>query len=120
MWASPDASTIWLSSRYQIWKFNQAPAQVVPYQPPNPENDDSAIPAWTERGYDVTYLPRVGHTTGHLDVHDMAIDSDGRLIFMNTMFGCAATQAGRTIFPVLTKHTSNIIKEVLRSRRITI
>lgn len=22
MWASPDASTIWLSSRYQIWKFN--------------------------------------------------------------------------------------------------
>lgn len=67
----------------------------MPFQPPNPESEDSAIPAWTERGYDVTYLPRVGHTTGHLDVHDMAIDANGRLIFVNTMFGCLATLSDR-------------------------
>jgi uncharacterized protein (TIGR03032 family) len=101
LWASPDASTIWLSSRYQIWKFNQAPTQVVPYQPPDPENVDAAIPAWADRGYDVAYLPRVGYTTGHLDVHDMAVDSDDRLIFVNTMFGCLATLSERASFQPL-------------------
>ena len=30
MWASPDAKTIWLSSRYQIWQMTQAPANAVP------------------------------------------------------------------------------------------
>ena len=101
MWAAPDASTIWLSSRFQIWKFKQAPAQVVPYQPPDSLDAGSAISAWTERGYDVAYLPRVGYTTGHLDVHDMAVDADGRLVFVNTMFGCLSTISERASFQPL-------------------
>ena len=91
MWASPDAKTIWLSSRYQIWQMTQAPANAVPYQPVDPNVPGSALPPWAERGYDAAYIPRVGYTTGHLDVHDMAVDADGRLIFVNTMFGCLAT-----------------------------
>jgi hypothetical protein len=35
------------------------------------EGNDSSIPAWTERGYDVAYVPRVGYTTGDIDVHDI-------------------------------------------------
>jgi uncharacterized protein (TIGR03032 family) len=91
MWAAPDAKTIWLSSRYQIWQMTQAPANAVPYQPVDPNVPGSALPPWAERGYDAAYIPRLGYTTGHLDVHDMAVDADGRLIFVNTMFGCLAT-----------------------------
>ena len=103
MWASPDTRTIWLSSRYQIWQLTQAPANAVPHQPVDPNVPDSHMPAWADRGFDVTYIPRVGHTTGHLDVHDMAVDSDGRLIFVNTMFGCLATISDTANFQPLWK-----------------
>ncbi|MCA9065508.1 MAG: TIGR03032 family protein [Planctomycetaceae bacterium] len=103
MWASPDASTLWLSSRYQIWRFGRAQAQVVPYQPPGPSSESTTVPAWAERGYDVAYIPRVGYTTSHLDVHDMAVDADGRLIFVNTMFGCLATLSDTASFRPLWK-----------------
>ena len=33
-------------------------------------------------------VPRV---TGNIDVHDMSMDSDGRLVFVNTLFNCLAT-----------------------------
>lgn len=103
MWAAPDAATIWLSSRFQIWRFSKATAQVAPYQTPDPNNAGSSLPAWIDRGYDVAYLPRVGYTTGHLDVHDMAVASDGCLIFVNTMFGCLATLSDHASFQPLWK-----------------
>ena len=34
------------------------------------------LPSWTSKGDDVAYVPRVGHTTGDLDVHDVAVDAD--------------------------------------------
>jgi uncharacterized protein (TIGR03032 family) len=101
MWASPDAQTIWLSSRYQIWRLERAVAAVVPHQPPVPGDNASAIPAWAERGYDFAYVPRVGYTTGHVDVHDMALDAEGRLIFVNTLFGCLATLSDAASFQPL-------------------
>ena len=91
MCVSPDARTIWLSSRFQIWRLESAAAQAVPHVPPDPSNDASSVPAWSERGYDIAYIPRVGYTTGHIDVHDMAVDATGRLVFVSTMFGCLAT-----------------------------
>jgi uncharacterized protein (TIGR03032 family) len=42
-------------------------------------------------GYDRLYVPQVGNTTGDLDIHDMAVDGQGRLVFVNTLFGCLAT-----------------------------
>jgi uncharacterized protein (TIGR03032 family) len=112
MWASPDGRTIWLSSRYQIWRLEQAPANAVPYVPAKdtvpanetaPDSGDvqQLPPAWVGRGYDFAYIPRVGYTTGHIDVHDLAIDDDGRLIFVNTMFGCLATFSERANFQPL-------------------
>lgn len=105
MCASSDARTIWLSSRYQIWRMEQAPANVVPYRPvegTSTDGDDAnQPPQWIGRGYDVAYIPRVGYTTGHIDVHDMGIDVDGRLIFVNTMFGCLATFSERANFKPL-------------------
>lgn len=101
LWASADGTTVWLSSKFQIWRFNQVPATVVPYRTAPVEGDDAGIPAWVERGYDVAYVPRVGYTTGDLDVHDMAVDKDGRLVFVCTLFGCLATLSERASFQPL-------------------
>ncbi len=101
LWASPDSQTIWLSSKYQIWRFEHAAAAVVPYQRSPAEGDDASIPAWTERGYDVAYVPRVGYTTGDIDVHDIAVAADGRVIFVCTLFGCLATLSERASFQPL-------------------
>ncbi|MEX2167899.1 MAG: DUF4915 domain-containing protein [Pirellulales bacterium] len=32
LWASPDAQTLWLGTKFQVWRFEQAEAAVVPYQ----------------------------------------------------------------------------------------
>lgn len=101
LWASSDGKTIWLSSKYQIWRFHQAPAAAVPYRSTMAEGDDTGAPAWAERGYDVTYVPRIGYTTGDLDVHDMAMADDGRLVFVCTLFGCLATLSDRASFQPL-------------------
>ncbi len=101
MWASPDARTIWLSSRFQIWRMESAAATAVPYQPVESDDEAAAVPPWAERGYDIAYVPRVGYTTGHLDVHDMALDANGRLLFVNTMFGCLATLSETASFQPL-------------------
>ena len=101
LWASPDGRTLWLSSKFQVWRFEQAAAAVVPYQSAAAEGDDAGIPAWAERGYDVAYVPRVGYTTGDLDVHDIAVDANGRVIFVCTLFGCLATLSERASFQPL-------------------
>ncbi len=102
MWASPNGQTIWFSSRFQIWRMERAPANAVPYRPSDGAAGDAtnhnSIPQWAGRGYDFAYIPRVGYTTGHLDVHDLAVDADGNLVFVNTMFGCLATLSERANF----------------------
>ncbi len=107
MCVSPDGKTIWMSSRFQIWRMEQAPANAVPYRAPETagvEGDEAQqVPQWTTRGYDYAYIPRVGYTTGYVDVHDMALDADGRVIFVNTMFGCLATLSETANFKPLWK-----------------
>jgi uncharacterized protein (TIGR03032 family) len=69
-----DGQTIWMSTLYQLWRMeNYLPA------------GDSA------NGYDRLYVPQAAHTTGDLDIHDLAVDHTGRLVFINTLFGCLAT-----------------------------
>lgn len=101
LWASPDGRTLWLSTRFQLWRFEQAAAQVSAYQPGDAANPANQIPEWSSRGYDVAYVPRVAYTTGHLDVHDVAVDATGRVIFVNTLFGCLATVSERASFQPL-------------------
>jgi uncharacterized protein (TIGR03032 family) len=52
--------------------------------------ENVAQPGELHDGYDAVYVPQVGNTTGDLDIHDMAIDGKGQLIFVNTLFGCLA------------------------------
>ncbi|NEP47064.1 MAG: TIGR03032 family protein, partial [Okeania sp. SIO2H7] len=46
-------------------------------------------------GYDKLYVPRIGYTTGDLDLHDLAIDADGRIIFVSSLLNCLATVSDR-------------------------
>ncbi|GKS70216.1 TIGR03032 family protein [Nitrosomonas sp. PY1] len=65
---------LYMSALYQVWRF---------------ENILQA--GQRQDGFDRLYRPQIGYTTGDLDIHDMAVDSNGRLIFVNTLFGCLAT-----------------------------
>jgi len=78
--------TLYLSSLYQLWRFENVLA-----------------PGQAHEGYDRVYVPMQGHTTGDLDVHDIAVDKDGRVIFVNTLFSCLATVGERTSFKPLWK-----------------
>jgi uncharacterized protein (TIGR03032 family) len=77
--ATHDAQTLWMSSLYQLWRFENA-------------LQDGAH---TPDGYDRLYIPQVGYTTGDIDLHDIALDLQGRPIFINTLFSCIA-QASET------------------------
>jgi uncharacterized protein (TIGR03032 family) len=68
------AQTLWLSSLYQLWRFENA-----------------LSPGEHHEGYDRLYVPQVGYTTGDLDIHDVAVDTAGRPLFVATLFGCVAT-----------------------------
>lgn len=68
--------TLYMSSLYQLWRFENALRAGQAYQ-----------------GYDRVYVPVNGHTTGDLDVHDIAVDGQGRVVFVNTLFSCLATLA---------------------------
>lgn len=72
LYATPQ--TLYLSSLYQLWRFENALERGQDHQ-----------------GYDRLYVPQIGYTTGDIDVHDIAIDQDGQILFINTLFGCLAT-----------------------------
>ena len=72
LWAS--SQTLWMSSLYQLWRLENALSEGQVYQ-----------------GYDRLYVPQIGYTTGDLDIHDIALNSEGKVIFVNTLFSCLAT-----------------------------
>ncbi len=63
-----------IGTKHQIWRF-----------------EDALQPGQEKDGYDRIYLPQVGFVTGGLDAHDIAVDKSGRVLFVNTLFGCIAT-----------------------------
>ena len=69
-----DGQTLWMSSLYQLWRFENA-----------------AEPGQDADGYDRVYLPQVGFVTGDLDIHDVVVEDQGRVVFANTLFSCLAT-----------------------------
>ena len=38
--------------------------------------------------FDACYVPRTIHVTGRLDAHDVGVDDQGRVIFVNTRYNC--------------------------------
>lgn len=57
--------------------------------------------SWGEMKADRLYVPRLSWTTGDVDIHDVAVDSDGRVLFISTLYSCiAATSAEYSFEPV--------------------
>lgn len=75
---------LYLSSLYQIWRF-----------------DNALLAGATHEGYDRLYVPQVGYTTGDLDIHDIAVDKEGQIVFANTLFSCLATVSEKYSFTPL-------------------
>jgi uncharacterized protein (TIGR03032 family) len=76
-----DGQTIWISSLYQIWRL-----------------ENTYTKGEVQDGYDRLYVPQLSYVTGDIDVHDLSVDGEGRLVFVNTLFSCLATVSERYSF----------------------
>jgi uncharacterized protein (TIGR03032 family) len=84
LWADPQRLVV--STLFQVWRFENVLG-------PNP-------PAGAP---DRHYVPRVAHTTGDLDIHDIGVMADGRIVFVNSLFSCLATLSPTHAFRVFWK-----------------
>lgn len=81
-----DGDSLWMSSKFQLWQIaNGLPA------------------GQTHGGYDRVYIPRIGYTTGDIDMHDIGIAADGSPVFVATLFNCLATVSSTRSFRPLWK-----------------
>lgn len=58
---------------------------------------------WMEKTFSHCYLPRTGHLTGVLDAHDVGLESDGNILFVNTRFNCIARVSNTDSFQTVWK-----------------
>ena len=76
-----DGRSLWMGSRIALWRLVDA-------LDPGRQNGD----------YDRVYVPQVGYVTGDVDAHDLAIDRNGELVFVNTVFSCLARPSTTSSF----------------------
>lgn len=81
-----DAQTIWMTSQFQVWRF-----------------ENVLTGASADNVYDRLYVPQVGFTTGDIDAHDIAVDASNKPVFINTLFSCLATVSDRRSFEPIWK-----------------
>lgn len=86
LWASADAEEFWVATAWQLWRFANA-----------------LTPGTSHDNFDRVYVPRTGHTTGDLDIHDVALDGSGAPVFVNTKFNCLAQLSHRHSFTPIWK-----------------
>lgn len=67
--------SLYLANLYQIWRFNNV----------------LAAGQTTPDGSDRLYVPQASWVTGDVDTHDVTVDGEGRVVFVNTLFSCLAT-----------------------------
>jgi uncharacterized protein (TIGR03032 family) len=93
LWA--DGQTLWMNSLYQLWRL-----------------ENMLRPGEIHQAHDRLYVPKVGYTTGDLDIHDIVVEppltpllggqkSAGRVVFVATGFNCLATINERQSFTPL-------------------
>ncbi|PSF33178.1 TIGR03032 family protein [Aphanothece hegewaldii CCALA 016] len=69
-----DGDRLYLSTRYQVWRF-----------------DNHLARSELQGSCDRLYIPRTAYTTGDLNVHDVVVDNAQNIIFVNSDFSCLAT-----------------------------
>jgi uncharacterized protein (TIGR03032 family) len=78
---------LYIADLYQLWRFDNVLSRGEIY---NGE-------------FDRLYVPRLGYTTGDLDIHDIGIGADGEPIFVNSLYSCLATTSDVASFLPLWK-----------------
>lgn len=68
---------LYLASLFQIWRLENVLAP----------GDRANV------NFDRLFVPRNAQTTGDLDAHEIGVDKNGRVIFVNTKFSCLATMS---------------------------
>ncbi len=69
-----DGNRLIMTARHQLWYL-----------------DNVLAPGQVHHGsYDKLYVPRRSFTTGDVNAHDVAVDENGDIIFVNTEFSCLA------------------------------
>lgn len=69
-----NGQTLWMSSLFQLWRF-----------------ENSLLEGQVYQDYDSVLIPQVAYTTGDLDIHDIIVGENNRPVFVNTRFSCLAT-----------------------------
>ncbi len=69
-----NAQRIYLGGLYQLWRFENVlrPNEIIHGQ------------------FDKCYVPRNAQTIGDLDIHELGICSNGKIVFVNTKYSCLA------------------------------
>lgn len=85
LWA--ESGRLFIAARQQIWRLENvlAPGEVA------------------NGVFDGLFVPRATDITGDLDIHEIARDAQGRLIFINTRYSCLATVSATHAFQPLWK-----------------
>lgn len=73
LWYEP--GRLFLGSLLQVWRLENV---LAPHERANGH-------------FDALFVPRMARITGDIDVHEMAVDGRGRLVFVNTKYSCLAT-----------------------------
>ena len=68
-----DGQRLLVSTIFQLWRF-----------------ENILAPGQSLDGCDRHFVPRVAHTTGDIDVHEIGVLDDGRIVFVNTAYSCLA------------------------------
>lgn len=66
---------LYLGSHYQVWRLEN---MLRPGEVGNAH-------------YDLVLVPRNAQTTGDIDIHELDIDAQGKVVFVNTRYSCLAT-----------------------------
>lgn len=76
---------LWLADLYQLWRFDDVVG-----------DSGSALMAGAK--FDRLYVPRIGYTTGDIDIHDIGVDPEGRPVFVSSLYSCLATFSDKASF----------------------
>lgn len=84
MGLAADATRFTIGTSQEIREYRNMPAVCTKLEPPDQ--------------HDACYIPRSGHVTGDIDIHEMAYGRNGELWFINTRFSCLCSLDGPNSF----------------------
>ena len=66
---------LYLASQFQVWRLENIlrPGEMA------------------DNAFDAVFTPRNAQTTGDIDIHELAVDHEGKVVFANTRYSCLAT-----------------------------